>query len=120
MRAVGVARCGSHHGKLAYPVDGRRVGLYYLTYFRLNGQGNTEIARACKLSDVVLRHLIIKHPPSLFNAMVGALGGEESVPASAEAVAAAEDAAGPDETGETDETAEADVEDSEVEAVEES
>lgn len=65
-------------GKLAYSVEGRRVGLYYLTYFKMTGPSVNDIALACKLSDVVLRHLIIRHPATLFEAMVQAVNGENA------------------------------------------
>lgn len=75
-------------GKLAYPIDGHRKGLHYLVYFKLDPSRVDDIKGACRLSDVVLRELIIRHPQSLFNAMVEALGagsGSESEEASAEA-----------------------------------
>lgn len=62
-------------GKLAYSVEGHRKGLHYLTYFRMAGDGVGQVNRACQLSEVVLRQLIIKHPPELFDAMVAALSG---------------------------------------------
>ena len=41
--------------------------------FQMAGGGMPEINRACKLSDVILRQLIIKHPQMLFDANVAAL-----------------------------------------------
>jgi len=67
-------------GKLAYPIEGRRKGLHYLTYFRMEGNGISQVNQSCKLNESVLRHLIIKHPPSIFEAMVGALNGNDSEP----------------------------------------
>jgi len=66
-------------GRLAYPIAGQGKGLYYLTFFRMEGQGTQQIARACKLSDLVLRHMIIRHPQVLFDAMVNALNGESDL-----------------------------------------
>jgi len=60
-------------GRLAYEIEGRRKGLHYLVYFRMGGEGHSELNRLCKLSDVVVRHLIIRHPQVLFDAMVDAL-----------------------------------------------
>ena len=87
-------------GKLAYQVDGHKKGVHILTFFKMPGEGVNELNRSCRLSDIVLRHLVIKHPPSLFDAMVDALQGHESggdetseseaAPAKEEAVAAAE------------------------------
>ena len=78
-------------GRLAYAVEGRRKGLHYLTYFRMPGAGVDGINRACKLSDVVLRHLVIKHSEKLFEAMVSALGGNGATPESPKSDKAAED-----------------------------
>ncbi len=60
-------------GKLAYPIEGRRKGLHYLAYFKMPGAGADELTRRCKLSDVVLRHLVIKQPQVLFDQMVEVL-----------------------------------------------
>ncbi len=62
-------------GKLAYEIDGHRKGLHYLVYFRMPGAGATSITRSCKLSEVVLRHMLINQPETLFNAMVNAISG---------------------------------------------
>ncbi|MAG93130.1 MAG: 30S ribosomal protein S6 [Planctomycetaceae bacterium] len=59
--------------KLAYPIEGRRKGLHYLVYFKMPGAGADELTRRCKLSDVVLRHLVIKQPQVLFDQMVEVL-----------------------------------------------
>ena len=64
-------------GKLAYEIQRRRKGTHYLVYFRMPGRGNTELTRECKLSDIVIRHIVINHPQKLFDAMVGALKGTE-------------------------------------------
>jgi len=71
-------------GKLAYEVVGHRKGLHYLSYFRMDGSRLTGLARSVKLSDQVIRHLVIKHPPVLFDAMVAALDGGESAAAATE------------------------------------
>lgn len=60
-------------GKLAYPINGRRKGLHYLTYFKMPPSGMTDLDRACKLSDTVMRKLIIRHDQMLFDAMVAAV-----------------------------------------------
>ena len=64
-------------GKLAYEIEGRRKGLHYLVFFRMPGAGMDVITRQSHLSDVVIRQLIIKHPPELFDAMVSVLSGAE-------------------------------------------
>lgn len=60
-------------GKLAYAVEGHRKGLYFLAYFQMPGSGVGEINRLCRISDVVLRQMLIRHPQTLFDAMVEAL-----------------------------------------------
>lgn len=63
-------------GRLAYAVKGHRKGLHYLVYFKMPGEGIRDLTRACKLSDLVLRHVVIQHPQILFDAMVAAISGE--------------------------------------------
>jgi small subunit ribosomal protein S6 len=64
-------------GKLAYPVKGHRKGLHLLTYFTMPSEGLSELTRQVHLSEIILRHLVLKHPKVLFDAMVGALSGKE-------------------------------------------
>lgn len=78
-------------GRLAYEIEGRRKGLHYLTYFRLDPAAITRLTRACKLSDMVLRHMFIKQPESLFDAMINALTGGESAGEETEEAAATEE-----------------------------
>jgi len=63
-------------GRLAYAIKGHRKGLHYLTYFKMPGGGIRDLNRACKLSDLVLRHVVIEHPQVMFDAMVQAISGE--------------------------------------------
>ena len=65
-------------GRLAYPIKGHRKGLHYLTYFRMPGSGVAQVTRACKLSDTVIRHMLIKHPTKLFEALVAASSPAEN------------------------------------------
>lgn len=62
-------------GKLAYPIGGHKKGLHYLTYLKMDGSKVAELGRLCKLSDLVIRHLIIDHSGHgpLFQAMVDSL-----------------------------------------------
>lgn len=73
-------------GKLAYEINGHRKGLHYLVCFKMDPAQMDVVTRQAALSDVIIRQLIIKHTPELFNAMVGALTGADE----AEAEAAAE------------------------------
>lgn len=65
-------------GKLAYEIEGQRKGLHYLVCFKMAGEGATTLNRQCQLSDLVVRHLIIKHRIELFDAMVQALTTDET------------------------------------------
>lgn len=67
-------------GKLAYEINGHRKGLHYLVCFRMPGAGMDVVTRQCHLSDVVIRNMVIRHTPELFNAVVEAISGsvEES------------------------------------------
>jgi small subunit ribosomal protein S6 len=60
-------------GKLAYPIGNHRKGLHYVTYFRMPTRGMTGLNRACKLSDFVIRHMVVRQPAVLFDQMVEAL-----------------------------------------------
>ena len=66
-------------GKLAYPIDGRRRGVHFLVYFQGDGNANTEISRQVRLSDLVLRHIVIRHPEIMWDRLVAAIStGEET------------------------------------------
>ncbi|WP_145226570.1 30S ribosomal protein S6 [Gimesia algae] len=60
-------------GKLAYEIEGHMKGLHYLVYFTMPGSGMDLITRACHLSDMVIRQMVIKQPQTLFDAMVSAI-----------------------------------------------
>ncbi|MEP3479813.1 MAG: 30S ribosomal protein S6 [Fuerstiella sp.] len=67
-------------GKLAYEIEGQRKGLHYLVCFKMAGAGTSILNRQCQLSDLVVRHMVIKHRVELFDAMVGALTVSEEEP----------------------------------------
>lgn len=92
-----VAHRAWQDGKLAYPIEKQRKGLHYLVYFKMPSDGVAAVTRSCKLSDMILRQLMIRHTETLFDAMVSHLNPTEEVveeevesPAPAEAEAAAE------------------------------
>jgi len=62
--------------KLAYPIEGHRKGLYYLTFFTAESRAVNDINGIVKLNDNVLRHLVLSHEKSLFDQMVEMVGGE--------------------------------------------
>ena len=83
-------------GKLAYEIAGRRKGMHYLIYFRMPGSGVTDINRSVRLSDRVVRHLLIGHSQSYFDASVAAITPAPAEPEpEPEPEAPAEEAAAP-------------------------
>jgi small subunit ribosomal protein S6 len=56
--------------RLAYPVNGHKKGTYLLTYFKTDGSNLKEIEADCRLSDIVLRDLILKVHPKLVDHLV--------------------------------------------------
>jgi small subunit ribosomal protein S6 len=51
--------------RLAYPVEGHKKGTYLLTFFKADASQLKEITADCRLSDLVLRELILKVHPKL-------------------------------------------------------
>ncbi len=92
-------RCGAEidiltpfqEGRLAYEIEGHRKGLHLLTYFKMDGSQVKELARLCKLSDFILRHMVINHPKRLYDLMIETLNkhGGAVEPAESEAEQAA-------------------------------
>ena len=68
-----VAHAPFQDGKLAYEIAGRRKGLHYLTYFKADSSAIDELNRVARLSENVLRHLVIELEDRLFEPMSGAL-----------------------------------------------
>jgi small subunit ribosomal protein S6 len=56
--------------RLAYAVEGHKKGTYLLTYFKTEGNNIKEIEADCRLSDLVLRDLILKVHPKLADHLV--------------------------------------------------
>lgn len=56
--------------RLAYPIDGQRKGVYWLTYFKLDGSQLTALERECRLSESILRSLTLKVDPRIVDALV--------------------------------------------------
>src|SRR3954453_18064498 len=56
--------------RLAYSVEGHKKGTYLLTFFRAEGGKIDDIEADCRLSDLVLRDLILKVHPKLVDARV--------------------------------------------------
>ena len=56
--------------RLSYSVDGHKKGTYLLTYFKTDGSNLKEIVSDCRLSELVLRELILKVHPKLVDHLV--------------------------------------------------
>ena len=56
--------------RLAYPIKGHKKGVYWLTYFRLDGGELAGLRRKCQLSDVILRVLFLRVDPRIVDALV--------------------------------------------------
>ena len=68
--------------KLAYPIKGHKKGVYWLTYFKMPGDGLTTLERQCEINDDILRKLILKVDPRIADALVQhALAGNEAAAA---------------------------------------
>jgi small subunit ribosomal protein S6 len=65
--------------KLAYPINGHKKGVYWLTYFKMPGAGVTPLERQCEINDDIIRKLILKVDPRIADALVQhALAGNEA------------------------------------------
>jgi small subunit ribosomal protein S6 len=77
--------------RLAYPIDGHRKGTYWLAYFRLEGSAVAPLERDCRISETILRSLILKVDPRIVDALVShAIAGTVAKPKRAEAAVEAE------------------------------
>ena len=56
--------------RLAYPVEGQKKGTYLLTFFRADASELKEISADCRLSDLILRDLVLKVHPKLADHLV--------------------------------------------------
>ena len=65
--------------RLAYPVKGQKKGLYYLTYFSAEGKSLTGIEQDCKLSEIIMRQMVLKIDPKLVDTMLSIAKGEHAV-----------------------------------------
>jgi small subunit ribosomal protein S6 len=56
--------------RLAYPINGQRKGMYWLTYFRLDSKALAPVEREFRLSESILRSLTLKVDPRIAEALV--------------------------------------------------
>lgn len=66
-------------GRLAYEIEGHRKGLHYLVLYKMDGTNTSSFNRQCKLSELIIRQLVLKHPAKLYDAMVESLNGHEPI-----------------------------------------
>jgi small subunit ribosomal protein S6 len=65
--------------KLAYPIQGHKKGLYYLTYFRTEGKNVSGIERDFAHNELILRMLTTKINPKLVDVMLRVARDEHAV-----------------------------------------
>lgn len=76
--------------KLAYPIEGHKRGVYWLTYFKIEGEELTGLQRDCQLNDSILRQLVLKIDPRIAEHLVRLAQGETLEDEPEETVATAE------------------------------
>jgi small subunit ribosomal protein S6 len=63
--------------KLAYPINGHKKGVYWLTYFEMDGSGLSPLERQCEITDDIIRKLVLRVDPRIADALVQhALAGD--------------------------------------------
>lgn len=70
--------------KLAYPINGQRKGVYWLSYMKLDGNALPKFNRACKLNDIIIRHLVVSIDPRLVDPLVAAANETRTDPPAAD------------------------------------
>lgn len=65
--------------RLAYPINGHKKGLYYLTYFRTEGKNVAAIEHDCSLNETIMRALILKVDPKHVDIMLQLARDEHAV-----------------------------------------
>ncbi|TWU05112.1 30S ribosomal protein S6 [Stieleria varia] len=78
--------------KLAYPIDGHQKGTYWLTYYEMEGDALTKVARALQLCEPVMRQMTLKLDARLVEPILANARGENIVPRTEIAEAAADTA----------------------------
>ena len=84
--------------KLAYPIKGHKKGIYWLTYFSMEGGHLTALERQCEITDDILRKLVLRIDPRIADALVQHALAGDTAPRRAPAPVAA----GPVPTGPSD------------------
>ncbi len=77
--------------RLAYPIKGQRKGVYWLTYFRLEGDKLSAVRQKFRLSESIVRVLFVKVEPRIVDTLVAhALAGPAAMAAERRAAEARE------------------------------
>jgi small subunit ribosomal protein S6 len=63
--------------RLAFPVKGHKKGLYYLTYFRTEGNNIVNFERDCALTEMILRTLVLHIEEKLVEPLLTMAGADE-------------------------------------------
>jgi small subunit ribosomal protein S6 len=66
--------------RLAYPIEGHRKGVYWLTYFEIERTDLVKLNRACRLIDQILRFMVVRLDPRIVDTMVSAARGDRPKP----------------------------------------
>ena len=83
--------------RLAYAIKGQRKGTYWLTYFRLAPESLSALRQQFRLSDSILRMLVLKVDPKIVDTLVAhALAGPAAIGAERRAAEAAAVARSPE------------------------
>ena len=65
--------------RLMYQIAKQKKGLYYLTYFSAEGKSLVGIESDCKLSEMIMRQMILRIDPKLVETMLSIAKGEHAV-----------------------------------------
>lgn len=77
--------------RLAYPINGQRKGVYWLTYFRLEGDRLVALKQRFQLNDNIVRMLFVRVDPRIVDTLVAhALAGPAAMAAERRAAEARE------------------------------
>jgi small subunit ribosomal protein S6 len=86
--------------RLAYPINGKKTGTYWLTYFKIDSRKLNDVKQESQLSETILRSMVIKIDARIAEAVVShALTSTPSKPPAPKPAAKREEAImGPEES----------------------
>jgi len=65
--------------RLAYPVEGHKKGLYYLTYFRTEGKNLRPLEHDVALNEMIVRSLVLRVDPKHVDTMLAIARDEHAL-----------------------------------------